>query len=457
MLGEEIMNAKKYIYAYALLLCCSALYAKTYQNNEPTPLIKSIRLDKNRMIVKANADFADTYLLGDFFLEYDNQDDPDFDLHDLDFSVLTMPFVMTVMPIIWASNQTFTIGSIDKKLYASLEEIRKIFKLFYPSISWSGKLIPKEFKENHLRITDPEQTKTMVSFSGGVDSCYASFKHADKKQHLFIIKAEKYPVKPKALWEESKKAVAEFAHNYGHTFSSARSNWKSFLKNSELKTICPNIPKMWWGYTTQALGYAGIAAPLMVLKGYKELVIGATHTKSFQHPWGSHPLIDNKISFADGTQVIHTGYEATRMDKLHFIHQECINQDLKKPFLRVCHSFGYDSHRNCRMCEKCYRTMLGLLALNANLEEYGFSITEKKAIQRITKFFEHKPTFTNGLTYHWQAIQDLIKQNLEQKTRRLPDTVKFFEWFCSLDLENFNEQSDMPIKKIDWDTLEYVD
>ncbi len=445
---------KNLLLALALMFCSNLIYSKTNQEDGPAPLIQGIRIDKTRMIIKPNEEFAETYLLGDFFLEYEQQDDPDFDLHLLDFSILTMPFITTVMPIIWASNKTFTISSMDEELYNSLEQIRSVFKLFYPSISWAGKLEPKELKKNTIQ---QKEQRTVIAFSGGVDSTYASFKHNDKKQHLIIIKAEKYPPKPKALWEETKKSIAEFAQNYGHSFSSARSNWKSFLKNSALKTICPNIPKMWWGYTTQALGYAGIAAPLMVLKGYKELVIGATHTKTFQHPWGSHPLIDNKITFADGAHVIHTGYEATRMDKLAFIHQECCDHNLKKPFLRVCHSFGYYSQRNCRVCEKCYRTMLGLITLNANLEEYGFKLTEKKALKRITKFFEKKPTFTNGLTYHWESIQDLIKKNLEEKIKRSFSTIVFFEWFCLLDLQEYNEQTDLPIKKINWDTLQYME
>lgn len=449
------MNIKKRL-VFAALVYSSAIFTATTQDNQSIPLIKAIRLDKNRLIIKPNEDLAETFLLGDFFLEIENVDE-DFDFHALDFSVLTMPFVMTVMPIIWASNRTFVITSMDKKLYKALEEIKKVFKFFYPAISWSGKLVPKELKKNTVAQINPEDEHTVILFSGGIDSTYASFKHADKKQHLFIIKAERYPPKPKPLWEETKKSIAAFANNYGYRFSSARCNWKSFLKNSALKTLCPNIPKMWWGYTTQALGYAGIAAPLMVAKGYKEVVIGATHTKTFQHPWGSHPLIDNKIRFADGAHMIHTGYEATRMDKLTFIHETCCDQKLSKPFLRVCHSFGYYTQRNCRMCEKCFRTMLGLIALNANLADYGFRINEKKALYRISKFFESKPKFTNGLTFHWESIQKLIQKNLEEKTKRSPEALEFFNWFCALDLQSFNEQTDLPIKKINWDTLEYVD
>lgn len=445
---------KRGISLTSLVIFSALLITNAYTIYSKTPLIESIRVDKTRMIVKPNKEFAEEYLLGDFFLEYDQADNPDFDLHALDFSILTMPFVMTVMPIIWASNKTYTISSMDKTVHESLKEIKTVFKLFYPSISWDGTLEPEELRQNNL---PKKEDCTLVSFSAGVDSTYASFKHSDKQQHLFIIKAEKYPAQSKSLWQESKKAVAEFAQNYGHTFSSARSNWKSFLKNSALKTLCPNIPKMWWGYTTQSLGYAGIAAPLMFLNGYKELVIGATHTKKFPHPWGSHPLIDNKIKFADNAHVTHTGYEATRMDKLSFIHNHCCDIELRKPFLRVCHSFGYYSHGNCRVCEKCYRTMLGLIALNANLEEYGFNITEQKAIKRINKFLKKPPVFTNGLTFHWESIQDLIKENLEKKIKRSLSTVLFFEWFSALDLQAFNTQVESPIKKIDWDTLEYVD
>jgi hypothetical protein len=79
-------------------------------------------------------------------------------------------------------------------------------------------------------------------------------------------------------------------------------------------------------------------------------------------PYGTHPLIDHLYSSGE-LRIRHDGVTLSRLDKTGLI----ANWDVALQNLRVCNQFKrYKSGSlNCGRCEKCVRTMLGLLAVGA--------------------------------------------------------------------------------------------
>jgi hypothetical protein len=77
-------------------------------------------------------------------------------------------------------------------------------------------------------------------------------------------------------------------------------------------------------------------------------------------PHGSHPLIDPNYSSSD-LRIRHDGIALSRLDKARFI----ADWDFALKRLRVCNNTTRvrSEALNCGKCEKCIRTMLGLLAL----------------------------------------------------------------------------------------------
>ena len=118
--------------------------------------------------------------------------------------------------------------------------------------------------------------------------------------------------------------------------------------------------KDWWGSVSHGLTLLGLVAPLTALKKIKTVIIAATHTKDFKEPWGSHPLIDNNIRWAD-VRVIHDGYELSRQKKIRYY---IIRYPHYLPYLRVCY-FSRNNY-NCGYCEKCLRTIIALILEGIN-------------------------------------------------------------------------------------------
>jgi hypothetical protein len=120
----------------------------------------------------------------------------------------------------------------------------------------------------------------------------------------------------------------------------------------------PSKPDFWYyrhnGAALAAVGHAAIA-------GAAFLYIAASHDIANPVPIGSHPAVDGLFS-SQRVTVIHEGARFSRFQKV----RELAGWPNALAALRVCPSDPGDE-LNCRICEKCLRTRLELLA--AGVEE----------------------------------------------------------------------------------------
>lgn len=89
--------------------------------------------------------------------------------------------------------------------------------------------------------------------------------------------------------------------------------------------------------------------------------IASTYDLAHLEPWGSHPLIDPLYSNSN-LQIRHENAALSRLEKTRLVGE----WDVAVEQLRVCNektSYSQGNY-NCGKCEKCVRTMTGLLSLN---------------------------------------------------------------------------------------------
>ena len=80
------------------------------------------------------------------------------------------------------------------------------------------------------------------------------------------------------------------------------------------------------------------------------------------------PRIDREFAVAS-CNVIHDAYELSRQQKIRVIVDAKKEADVQVN-LRVC-SF---KEENCNQCEKCFRTMIEIVAEGGNVNDFGFHI-----------------------------------------------------------------------------------
>jgi hypothetical protein len=107
------------------------------------------------------------------------------------------------------------------------------------------------------------------------------------------------------------------------------------------------------------------------------------------------------------SKVVHDAYELTRQDKVGYIVSECVENGYQFN-IHVC--LKQYQENNCCKCEKCYRTILSLLAEGQNPKEYGF---EECDVKDILYNLKYKINLSEERIFVFKQIQKRIIENQE--------------------------------------------
>ena len=430
---------KKGAYFIIFLSLSSCIYGRgTGENN----LIRTIRVEKNRLSIEVHREFRKKYLKDNFFAEYER----DINLERFDYSILSMPLILNVISIVWISGDVYYVDEMDSELYESLARIKEVFRIMYPKTSWNGELRARKLVAHNFVPSHDTKERTALLFSGGIDSTSSVFGHLDKKQLLITAWGHwDLPLYEHALWNARKGKTIEFARQFGNQTAFIKSNYSSFLQWEYLNTITPEIPK-WRLGAVEGLGWAGLTAPILLTKGYPVLRIASSHTWLYPYPSAASPYVDNNIFFC-GLHVVHDQYELTRVAKIEYIARIIREKNLKKPFLKIC-SYEKKNDKNCLLCRKCLSTIMGFFAIGEDPRKYGMPISLSLAWERTRKLLEDEELNCYTILY-FKGVQQRIQQRM-QSGEHVP---KELEILAAMDFTRKNEVEAKLQTKIDWNKM----
>jgi len=404
----------------SLLLICF-----TFLISAAEPLITARILKDNSVCFHLSAEFSNKYVRKPLLLSYPSE----IDIHNLPPSIVDIPLITNVIPVIWFSGKEYTIEEMDEDLYYSLIKIKEFFRRFFYNTAWEGELKPERLVKNIPPQTNPQSA---ALFSGGLDSTTTLFRHFD--ENLTLIS-----------FNDPHETAVEFAKTHHFNFYTIHMNHYDFLKLTPLNKASIDITKWFWD-TTMGLAWVGAAAPFLYAKGIPQLYIPSGFTwQAFIFPDGQTlrqpacPLIDENLS-PMGLRVHHDVFTMTRTDKIKFISTFCTERNIPKPRLVVCndHTPFNTSYTHCNKCMKCYITMLDIVAIGENLHDYGFTLTEQEFISKFRSYIETLKMRRGGTYVAFHDTQNYLKQNID----KLPQTYRsFYDWFISIDLWALIDQS----------------
>ncbi|MGB9960681.1 hypothetical protein ACOZ32_00470 [Halobacterium sp. MBLA0001] len=300
-----------------------------------------------------------------FWAEYDA------DLSSVPEGILMIPAVANIAPLVWALDGRLYVDTLDTTFADTLSEVQCTLADFYPEIGFNGGEL---VIANRTREKDPQTTDAACLFSGGVDSIATHVRHLDRSPCLISIHGA--DVRPENVdgWNRVKQDIERYCNRHDASYSVAQSNFRSQFDGVLLMAeFGKDIVANWWGGVQHGLGLTGLCAPFCYSQGIEELLIASTHTEGFDQPWGSHPDIDNRITWS-GTSVSHDGYELTRQDKVELIADHAQAED-KNIHIRSC--YRSEAGDNCSRCEKCCRTIVGLEIAGVDPRKYGFDVSDE--------------------------------------------------------------------------------
>lgn len=350
-------------------------------------------------------------------------------------SIMVAPFVASLIPLMWVTNTVMWVEEIDKTFYYAILRLHDAYQRLYPHYPLKGNLVPARFVDNRLDA----KRESLLLFSGGLDANCTYVRIRNTKPLLFNIQGwyKRLEDADKAA-EADIRDVASFAQKEGLDSTFAKSNFAVVVNESLwTKTIRPKFGDSWWHGFNHSMAFISIAIPLAYLKGIKTIYIASSVPMGEYCMCASHVTTDSEFRYAGIGHCVHDGSELSRQDKVRTVVE--YQKTSGKPYLmRVC---SFNDH-NCCECEKCFRTVLGLVAEAVDVRDFGFYMEKplKEHWEDVMYRRAGLMSFKSEKVLHWPYIIDRMRGNYEKMSK---EQQEFVDWFLNFDFNKAKKEGVM--------------
>lgn len=397
------------------------LQKKIKTNNHNEIILKNIEvINGNKVVyhydINGSESFKKIFWLGiPFSVEYSEN------VENVPNDILVIPFVCNVLPIIWFNNASLHIDSIDKDFYNSIPNLKKAYKNMLSNIKFGGKIYVKEIIENRIKLTK----KTVTFFSGGVDSFSTLICNLKLKPSLITICGGAIDFNNEKEWNNVKFYTTTIGKQFNLQNLFIKSSLRAFIDNSELeKQFHDKLNDNWWHAVQYSIGMISLVAPLCYKYKISKVLFPSTYTEKEKNViCASRPEIDENLRFCS-TTIVHDGYVFTRQQKVNNICNY-IKKTNSNFIIRVCYRSLIGD--NCCKCEKCYRSIMALIAEQIDPRKFGFNIN-KKTIRDIKSFLTKGDSLDNSVVS--SMWRDIINKFIENKDYWI--NIKELSWIIEI-------------------------
>lgn len=355
-----------------------------------------------------------------FFVEYD------FNVEDIPNGIAIIPFLCNILPISWIFNATITVDEIDSDFYYSIPYIKQGYIDMYLNLEFLGELKYKRIIKYKQKDSN---NNVMTLFSGGVDAFYTLLSHISEKPCLSTIWGADIKLSDVNGWEKVKNHIIDISELYILDNSYIKTNFRYIIDEGKLsRDVFDRANDNWWHGFQHGIALLGLNSPIVYKKSIKKLYIASSFTiaEKGKVTCASDPTIDNNVKFC-GCKVEHDGYEATRQKKIEFICKYSKENNIKIP-LRVCWQSTGGS--NCCKCEKCYRTLFGIIAAKGDPRNFGFDYTDEQ-FKNIVQDLKGRIFVRES---NWRYIQESLRKNY-----KINELDRDIRWLYTKDIRYINK------------------
>lgn len=353
-----------------------------------------------------------------FFIQYEHE------LKDIPISILSIPFVNCMAGLSWLSDAMLFIDELDETYYYSFKQLKAAYSELHRT-ELKGILVPSKIVQNSIKQSDDY----LLLFGGGVDCHCSLLRHHDNISYLINING----------WLESESQINEVdesdriktklvAEKFGIQSLHVRSNFASLFNLDYInKRFCSKLGTSYWYGFLHSMAFLSISVPISHSLGITNIMIASSFTKDKTDTHcGSLITTDSEFKYATNGRTLHDGYELNRQQKISLIVD--YQRRTKTPYnLQAC-SFN---DRNCCECEKCFRTVIEIIAEGAQPKDFGFNTDET------TK--DHWVRIINRDVGLWAIMKENFYYYQDSRKRMLDNYNNiqerdFVDWFLSFDI-----------------------
>ncbi len=389
-------------------------------------LLKKMIVSNNRVMYyfDVRGDLKRFFNRNTMYVEYD------FCVENIPEGILVAPFVANMLPIIWLTNGVLWLQEIDRTLYDSLPRLREAYQDLYENVLLNGRVISARLPEYTYEI----KRESLLLFSGGLDAHVSYLRIKESNPVLCNIQGWY----PNGLGVQSAEAdykdISNFAlrHNLNNTF--VKSDFATLIDNDYFeRRFRKKINDSLWHGFQHSMCFITIAIPIAWLYGIKKIYIASSFSLRSNGQCASYATTDVEFKFAMYGRCVHDAFEMSRQEKVHYLVEEQKKIGTDYP-IRVC---SFNDH-NCCICDKCIRTILELIAENAELPKFGFKIHYPLKAFFIENVLPNiiKLDIAGESIKHWPDIKKRMKENYENIQDK-----EFIDWFLTFDFKKARQHA----------------
>lgn len=379
-------------------------------------ILKQIDIKRNliQFHFEATGKLASFFSNNSLWIEYDQ------DISQIDISILCVPFVSIMLPIIWSTNGILWVPNLDRTFYDSIFALQRAYQSLYPKLPLKGRIVPSELTYNHIDSC----MDSILLFSGGVDAHTSYIRNKDNIKYFVNIQGWlDNPQDESNVVDADKRDILFFATKQKVNVCFVKSNFAKLIKVKSFRKYAHLMGDSLWHGFQHSMAFISIAIPLASKFAISKILIASSFTVADSRVCASYPTTDNEFRFAYNGITIHDGFALSRQDKIRTLveYQRAIGEEYP---IRVC-SFN---DKNCCVCEKCFRTIMALIAEGADLQKFGFIVPYPR-MDFYRDYFEKNIALwgvKNESISHWPHIINRIKENKANIKE-----IEFVNWFLN--------------------------
>lgn len=381
-----------------------------YMKNYKSIMVNGVWADE--MTVTANISYSDDlakyFKNNEFSIEYDK------DISNLDASILSIPAISIILPVAWAIGSDIYVDSIDDSFLKSIDVMKLNFKKQLPEFSCSSDIIADHIITNRY-VTDGNA----LLFSAGVDSLSSYLSIKESRPDLITIWGSDIPIDKDEYWHRFKDKILQFASDEGLKAHFIKSNIRQVIDESVL--MDEFSLHSWWGEVSHGICLLGLCAPLTINQRISTLFISSSGKGIIS----GLNVLNEGASHWGNVKCKVIGKDLSRQEKIKNISKS--KQYLK--YLKVC--WQSNIHYNCGVCEKCSRTLMGLILEGVDPFMCDFIINEKTPDYIKQNLIEGNVFFEDNTRIFWQDIQKYASASISDVEPLYRDLAI---WFMKCDL-----------------------
>ena len=333
-----------------------------------------------------------------FFAEYSES------IGDTPYGIAVIPFVANVLPICWLTDAVLEVQELDQDFYECIPEIKHGYIFMHRMLDFKGKISCPKITHFQPKTST---SRSAVLFSGGVDAFATLLAHIEEEPMLVTLHGADVKLSDTEGWEKVKSHVISTAENLSLASPVfIKTNFRNIIKETLLTSFVKKSKDNYWHGFQHGIGISSHVAPLAYQKGLTVTYMASSFTVEYKGPSASDPIIESHLRFC-GSRIFHDRYAFTRQDKIRLIIRKS-EENKQNINLHVCwESAGGE---NCCKCEKCIRTIYGILAENGNPLEFGFTGFTSVTPQSINNI-ERRYSINTASRPSWDGIKTRLSEN----------------------------------------------